>query len=279
MVLLDEQMAVEETLKFKLAGGGSLVDVTSIGIGRDPLALARISRATGLNLIMGGGHYVPWAHPADMDERTEESITDDLVKDITVGVAGTGIRSGILGELGHGWPMTDNERKALRAAAFTHRETGAPILIHHGFHRNSPMDIIGVLDDAGAALDQVIMGHLDIFDDTDLLTELLETGCYLEWDVFGVEDTDFGKLPDSKVDFLSDEQRLDMIEFVVDRGFGDRITVAHDTCWKYQTTRYGGKGYSHLVTNMVPRMRHRGFDEATISAILVDNPARALTFR
>ena len=45
MILLDEAMAVEETFKYKLAGGGSLVDVTSIGIGRDPLALARIARA------------------------------------------------------------------------------------------------------------------------------------------------------------------------------------------------------------------------------------------
>jgi phosphotriesterase-related protein len=86
MVILEEKAAVEETFKFKLAGGGSLVDVTSIGIGRDPLALARISRATGLNLIMGGGHYVPWAHPPGMDEETEESITEALIKDINVGV-------------------------------------------------------------------------------------------------------------------------------------------------------------------------------------------------
>ncbi len=279
MVILEEKAAVEETFKFKLAGGGSLVDVTSIGIGRDPLALARISRATGLNLIMGGGHYVPWAHPPGMDEETEESITEALIKDINVGVYDTGIRSGLLGELGHGWPMTDNERKALRAAAFTQRKTGAPILIHHGFHRDSPMDIIGVLDDAGAALDQVIMGHLDIFNDTGLLTELLGTGCYLEWDVFGGEDTSFGKVADGKIDFLNDEQRLDMIEFVVNQGFADRITVAHDTCWKYQTSRYGGKGYAHLIESIIPRMRRRGFDEATISAIFMDNPARALTFR
>lgn len=279
MILLDEAMAVEETFKYKLAGGGSLVDVTSIGIGRDPLALARIARATGLNLIMGGGHYVPWTHPADMDEQTEEAITKDLIRDITVGVADTGIRCGVLGELGHGWPMTDNESKALRAAAFAHRETGAPLLIHHGFHPDSPMDIIGVLDDAGAALDQVIMGHLDIFNDTGLLAELLGTGCYLEWDVFGVEDTSFGKLPDGKIDFLSDEQRLDMIEFVVDRGFVDRVLVAHDTCWKYQTTRYGGRGYAHMLENITSRMRRRGFAERDINNILVDNPKRAMTFR
>ncbi len=177
MVLLDEGTAVNEAGKFKLAGGGSLVDVTSIGIGRDPLALARISRATGLKVVMGGGHYVPWAHPPGMDEETEESIAEALIKDISVGVGDTGVRCGVLGELGHGWPMTPNERKALRAAAFAHRDTGAPILIHHGFHPDSPMDIIRVLDDAGAALDQVIMGHLDIFDDTGLLIELLQTGC------------------------------------------------------------------------------------------------------
>ena len=36
--LLDEDTAVSEALLFKRAGGGTVVDVTTLGIGRDPLA-------------------------------------------------------------------------------------------------------------------------------------------------------------------------------------------------------------------------------------------------
>ena len=78
LTLLDEKFAVQEILKYKFAGGQSLVDTTSIGIARDPLALARISRATGLNIIMGGSHYVPVSHPDDMDSQSEDDIADRM---------------------------------------------------------------------------------------------------------------------------------------------------------------------------------------------------------
>ena len=95
--LIDEKEQTEQVYKYFLAGGNSLVDTTSNGIGRDPLALARMSRATGLNIIMGGSHYVPLSYPADMADRSEQRLTDDIVRDITVGVGDTGIRTGIIG--------------------------------------------------------------------------------------------------------------------------------------------------------------------------------------
>ena len=86
-------------MEFRYHGGGSIVEVTSIGIRRDPLAMARVSQATGLNVVMGSGWYQKLYHPADMDQRTVEDMTDEIIRDVTVGVGGTAIRSGIIGEV------------------------------------------------------------------------------------------------------------------------------------------------------------------------------------
>jgi len=98
--LLNVDTAIDEAMLYKQSGGGSLVDATSIGIARDPIGLARVSRATGINIIMGASHYVAPAHPSDMDRRSEDEIVEQIVRDVTEGVNGTGIKSGIIGEVG-----------------------------------------------------------------------------------------------------------------------------------------------------------------------------------
>ncbi len=279
MKLLDTQVAIEEVLPYKYAGGHSLVDTTSIGISRDPLALARISRATGLNVIMGASHYVPLSYPDDMDSRSEEDIADEIIRDVTVGVGDTGVRSGVIGEVGNFWPMTDNQRKVLRASGYAQKETGAAVTIHPGTDTASPPQILGVLVDAGADPGKVIMGHLDSYNDTGMLEELVDAGCYVQWDIFGFEDSSFDSLAGQPIEPFTDVQRMQKMEFMAEQGFGDRILAAHDVCVKRHYRRYGGKSYDHILDNVVPRMRRRGFSQDLIRNILVENPRRALTFK
>jgi phosphotriesterase-related protein len=277
--LLDERFAIEEVLKYRYAGGNSLVDTTSIGIGRDPLALARISRATGLKVIMGASHYVPEAHPVDMDERSEESIAQRIIDDVTVGVGETGIKSGVIGEVGNHTPLTENMRKVLRASAYAQVETGAPILIHPGIHPDTPLEIMRELTDAGAKAENIIMGHLDNIRPMSAIKELADTGCYLEYDRFGSEDTSGSyRSGDYETSSVSDVQRMESLEELISEGYGERITIAHDVCLKVDTTAYGGKGYAHILESIVPRMRNRGFTQEQLDNILIHNPARALTF-
>lgn len=278
-MLLDERFAIEEILKYRYAGGDSLVDTTSLGIGRDPLALARISRATGLKVVMGASHYVPEAHPVDMNQRSEESITQQIIDDVSVGVKDTGIKSGVIGEVGNHTPLTDNMRKVLRASAHAQVETGAPILIHPGIHPDTPLEIIKILMDNGAKAENVIMGHLDNIRPMSAIKELADTGCYLEYDRFGSEDTSMDyRSGDIQTTNVSDVQRMDSIEYLISEGYGERITIAHDVCLKTDTTAYGGKGFAHILESIVPRMRSRGLAQAQIDDILINNPARALTF-
>ena len=103
--LPDENKIIDELIPFKKAGGRSIVEVTNNGANRDPEALARISKVTGLNIIMGSGYYLGSSHPEDMDSKTVEQLTDEIVQDVTVGVNNTSVKSGIIGEIGCVWPL------------------------------------------------------------------------------------------------------------------------------------------------------------------------------
>ncbi len=271
------ETAIAETMLYKQYGGDTIVDATSMGIGRDPIGLARISRATGVNIIMGGSHYVDAAHPADMDERAEDEIFEKIVGDVTLGVDGTRIKSGIIGEVGCTWPLTDNERKVLRASGRAQQATGAPILIHPGRNEVAPLEIIEVLSEAGADLGNTIIGHLDrtVFLH-DTLKQMAESGCYMEWDLFGQEQSYYSA--NTSIDMPSDARRMDDIAWISAQGYGDKIVVAHDICQNHRLVKYGGHGYFYILNHIVPRMRRRGFSDEAIDKILVDNPKEALAF-
>jgi len=275
----DVNLAIEDVLKFRHAGGNSLVDTTNVGLGRDPLALARISRATGLNVVMGASYYVPIAHPPGTDKKTETQIADEIIRDVTVGVGDTGIKAGVIGEIGCMYPLDATLKRILRGSAHASIETGCPITIHPGFYDPSSHEILDVLMEAGADPKNVIMGHIGpALLDRGLLKELAARGCYIQHDLFGFEKSDIEYLGKAGTG-ISDVQRLERLEFLIDNGFGDQLLIGQDVCQVWQYTPYGGKGYAHILENIVPRMKKRGFTDAHINAMLVDNPARALAFK
>ena len=274
--LMDLDTTISEVNRYREVGGGAIVDATSTGIGRNPDALARISRETGVHIIMGAGFYVDAVHPEGMDERSVEDLALEITADLTEGVDGSGIKAGIIGEVGCTWPLTTNERKSLVAAAIAQRETGAAILIHPGRHPDAPAEILGLLANGGADLSRVIMGHLDrtVFE-FDAIRSIAESGCFLEWDLFGNEGSYY---PLAELDMPSDAQRLDIVRGIADEGYLDRVVIGQDICTKHRLVKYGGHGYGHILQNIVPKMRRKGFSEDYIRAINVDNPANILAF-
>ena len=273
--LMDLETSIDEINAYKAVGGGAIVEVTTIGIGRNPDALVLISRETGVHIVMGAGFYVDAVHPEKMDERSVEDLAIQITSEITHGVDGTDIKAGVIGEVGCTWPLTTNERKSLLAAAIAQQESGASILIHPGRHHDAPIEILDLLANGGADISRVIIGHLDrtVFE-LDALRRIAESGCYLEWDLFGNEGSYY---PLADIDMPSDAQRLDFIRQIADAGYSDRIVIGQDIAVKHRLVRYGGHGYGHIIANIVPRMRRKGFSEEEIRAITVDNPARVLT--
>ena len=272
--LLDVDTAIGEVRKFREAGGGAIVEATTPGIGRSPDSLARISRESGVHVVMGAGFYVGAAHPDDMDERGVEDLAREIVGDIVEGVGDGGVKVGVIGEMGCTWPLGPNEGKALSAAAIAQKETGAAISVHPGRHPDAPLEILEVLANNGADLSRVVMAHLDrtVFE-FEAVQRIAASGCYLEWDLFGNEGSHY---PNAEIDMPSDAQRLDFIRRAVDAGYSDKIVMGHDIFTKHRLVRYGGHGYGHILENIVPKMRRKGFSDDAIRAMTVDNPARLL---
>jgi phosphotriesterase-related protein len=275
--LLDEQTALDEIGLFKRAGGQTVVDPTNVSLSRDPLALARISRATGLHVVMGAGYYVAAAHPADMDRRSEDSLVREIVREVSVGVGDTGVRAGLIGEIGNTWPWTENEKKVVRAAVEAQRQTGAPLMIHPGRDQAAPMQILELVDKQGGDLRRTVMCHIDrTISDERHLFDLAATGVWLEYDLFGLENSYYPYNPD--FDMPNDGGRMAQILTLVSRGHEAQILVSHDIAYKTSLTKYGGYGYHHLLVNVVPRLRRKGVDDAGLRRLLVDNPRRAFVF-
>jgi phosphotriesterase-related protein len=276
LVLDDPDLSVREAALLKEAGGGTLVDVTTSELGRDPVALRTISERTGLHVVMGAGHYHAQFHAPQMSDRSEAEIADAIIRDIEVGVGGSGVKAGIIGEVGCTWPLHPNEVKSLRATARAQRATGAPVTIHPGRHVESPFEVLDVLEGAGADLERVVMGHMERTGlDRPGLLRLARLGCVLEWDWFGeVRPT----WPHGRVDVPSDGERIKQIAFLLTEGHGSQIVVSQDVCFKSRLSSYGGAGYAHVVKYVVRWMGALGLAASDIDRILIDNPRRILSF-
>lgn len=271
MRILDEELATEEAMLFKIEGGNTIVEVSNRGLSRDPLGLARISRATGLNIIMGSGYYIGQAQDPGFDNKTEDEITEEIITDIEVGVGQTGIRAGIIGEIGASWPLIDRESKSLRAAVRAQKHTGAAINIHQvGMADNASLEIIKTMDDWGADISRVAVSHTDLWmHPSSSRLELAKTGCYLEWDLFGHYTGGLGPC---------DRERIEQIIELINEGHLKQILIAQDHCLKTTLLRYGGHGYAHILRNIVPLMLMKGITREQINTILVENPKRLLQF-
>lgn len=276
LILDSEHLAIDEALRFRRAGGKAIVDLTLDGIGRNPQALTRIARATGLHILMGCGYYVAPTHPPRVASLTESEITAEIIRDVRVGVADTGIRAGVIGEIASSWPMASEEVKVFRAAGVAQTVLRCGLSVHPGRHPDSPVHIIEIFRATGADLTRVIIGHIErTVQDLGRLKALADEGCYLEYDLFGTEVTARYPYRELGITIPTDAQRLDQIRTLMDAGYGAQLLVSHDVCTKHRTRRYGGAGYDHILRDILPWMRERGFTEGEITRLVVDNPRRA----
>ncbi len=272
LLLTDEEVAAQEISCFKQAGGNTIVDASLPGIGRDPAALADISRKTGLNIIMGTGFYVGQTHPEELDSMTDEQIAGLMVAELTQGV--DGICAGYIGEIGISEIFDDKERRVLRAAAIAHKQTGAAINVHINPWTVNGIEAADILLDAGVRPESICISHIDVTNDEDYIHTLLKKGVYVEFDNFGKEYYIRKEVRNSGYgNFVHDTQRVELLKKLLEEGYIRQILLACDVCLKNLLHMYGGWGYDHLLTNIVPMMLEYGITQEEIKIMLVDNPA------
>lgn len=264
----DEETVVSELEGFVAQGGGTLVDLTVPNNGREPEKLLRLSERTGLHIVMGCGWYREnYFEPTDdLLRRQVSELADHLVAEVTEGVDGTGLRPGVLGEIGSEktW-VTPTEERVLRAVARAHRETGLSIGALHAVGPVAPQQL-DILEDAGADLTRVAVGHCDSYPHLEYLLGLVERGAFLMFDNCGQFATLKGL----------EGQVVEVIVRLIDRGYGDRIMLSQDTCKMAQFRVHGGPGFTYVGETFLPLLREAGVDDATITRITAENPGRWL---
>ncbi|HEU4566402.1 MAG TPA: hypothetical protein VFR99_00105 [Marmoricola sp.] len=264
-LLNDPALAVAELSAFAEAGGRTVVDCTTVGLGRDPSALVEVARATGLHVVMGCGFYRDPYLPADLDRLPVDAVAELIVRDIEEGVDGTGVRAGVIGEIGadRAW-MSAREERSFRAAARAHRRTGLTITTHAArWPVGGPqLDLLG---EEGVDPGRVVIGHCDMVPDPDYHLSLARRGAWVQFDTVQGE---------SEYDVRC---RVAWLRNLAEHGHLDRVLLSQDVCLRSNLRAMGGCGYTYVVTGFAEVLRSSGFDDADLRRLLVDNPRRALT--
>jgi predicted metal-dependent phosphotriesterase family hydrolase len=260
----DEDVLAAELARFRAAGGDCLVDQTPGGAGRDPLGLRRVSARTGVKIVTGCGWYTePYYAPADdLPRRSVGSIAAQLVDEIRGGFGDTGVRPGIIGEIGasQGW-ISPLEERVHRAAARAQRETGLPLATHTLYH-STGLAQMALFDEEGVDPARVCIGHCDTFPSLDYCLSVARWGAFVSIDNVG----------HVAGDHESSVARV--VLGLLDAGFGAQVLLSQDVGQVSELRSRGGRGYTYLDEHFLPAL---GLDEDTLRLLRVENPRRWLT--
>jgi len=266
----DVEAAILEVNAFREAGGGCLVDVTTADIGRNATALKQVAQATGVNIVTTTGWYSESIYPSRVGTDDVAALAREMIHEATHGIGETGIKPGVIGELGARLAeLSPAEELVLRASARAHLETGLAIVLHAALNRPG-LSQVRVLREEGVSADKIIVSHADIVwheevqEDLSYHLALLDIGCYLSFDTIGW------------LEFSPEHHKIACIQEIIARGYAGRLLLSSDLCRRTFYHANGGRGYDYVLRSFVPRMRECGVAESDIQRMLIGNPAEVL---
>lgn len=267
-LLNDELLAIEECQKFAALGGRTIVDCTNGSMGRDPEALRRVAEATGLNIVMGCGHYrVPYLDHDWLDAHPVDEIAESIVIELTEGIGDDHIRPGVIGEIGADkWFISAHEERSFRAAARASIRTGVTVTTHAARWPVGQAQLDLLLEE-GMDPTRIIVGHCDTVPVPDYPLSIAERGAYVQFDnIRGLTEYDLVR-------------QASQVVRLRDAGHLDKVLLSHDVCLRTHLSISGGPGFELISKDFLPRLLRVGLTEDEIRMVTHDNPARALAGR
>ena len=268
MRLLQVDKAIQEVNYFKLAGGQSIVEMSTVEMGRSPEGLEAISKVTGVHIIASTGFNKGKFCDLYVADKSVDQISEEMVNDLMKGMGATGIKAGIIKASSSKDHMTPGEEKIFRAAAKAHLQTGAPVSTHTEAGTFA-LEQIQLLTGAGVKPEHIIIGHLDRKLEGDYLLAVAETGVFM-----GIDQL-------SKEKYFSDFERILMIKRMVETGHRQQIILSGDLARMSYWPSYGfgkGPGLTYILWRFVPWMLENGISKETADDILVKNPSKAFAW-
>jgi phosphotriesterase-related protein len=266
----DDPMAtVEELQIFVEAGGRTVIECTSTEIGRDPRALREISERSGLNVVMGAGWYLHAYHDNAKAFASVDELCEELLAEFRDGVGDTGVKPGIIGEIGISPMFTDSEKTRLRAACRGQSLLGVPLLIHLPGWQRRAFEVLEIaLEEEGLAPEAVVLCHMDPSgEDADYQRAVADRGVWLEFDMIGMPFYFAGEGQSPAPD-----QTATAIAGLFRDGYAAQILLSHDMAAKSMWTRHGGNGFGYVPQIFLPRLERHGVPANAAAELMTKNP-------
>lgn len=269
----DPRATVEELRNFVAAGGRTVVDCSNGDIGRDPLALRWISERSGTHIVMGSGWYVHAFHDGDRVRAGADELCDELVAEFRHGVGDSGVRPGVIGEIGVSPAFTDAEKVRLRAASRAQPRLGVPLLIHLPGWQRRAFEVLDLVLEEGVAPEAVVLCHMDPSGaDVTYQRAVAERGVWLEFDMIGMPFYYAGEGQSPAPD-----QTASAVAGLVHAGYAASILLSHDVSAKSMWTRHGGNGFGYIPQLFLPRLERHGVSADVAAELVTHNPRRLFT--
>jgi phosphotriesterase-related protein len=239
----------------------NIVEVTNRYMGRNAQFMLDLMRDTGINVLTSTGYYTDSFYPAHVRNTSAQQLAAEMIGEIENGIDGTALKPCVIAEIGTSENrITEDEVKMFHAAALAHHATGLPISTHTSFSTMGPEQVV-MLENHGVALENVVIGHCDLKDDLDQIFRMLDKGVYVQFDTIG------------KNSYFPDTRRVEMLQALIARGFGDKIMLSMDITRRSHLQANGGSGFSYLVDTFVPMLLGAGITQRQVDTLLRDNPA------
>ncbi len=258
--------AVAALVRAREGGVDTIVDLTTVDLGRNVRFLAEVARQSAMTVIAATGAWLD--APRAFYLRTPDQVAAVFRREIEEGIEGTAIRAGIIKVANDAEGVTAHGEVILRAAARAAKATGVPIATHSYAPGRVGDQQVAVFRDEDMDLSRVVIGHSNDTTDLEYLTGLLRAGCYLGLDRFP------GRIgPDW-------EQRTEVIFRLIQQGWGHRLLLSHDwqvlggfrTSVVEESRRMNPDEYLFLSRRVLPRLREWGVDQESLTKIMADNP-------
>ena len=244
----------------------TVVEMTSVGLGRDLRSLREIAIRTGLNIVAGCGWYREPFFPQEVFETTSDGLAEILISELNEGAEDGGVRPGIIGEIGaKRVPMSPAEERVLRAGGFAQLETGVSVYTHAS-RSTVGIEQAKILIGIGVPPERIVIGHADTvpWNRKEYWSELLDMGVTLGFDTL-------------KPDFPYEVGvRIAGLTWLAEQGSLDQVVVSNDICYRSQLRSFGGGGYPYCVTGFIDLLREAGFGDREFQTIFRDTPTRIL---
>ena len=243
-------------------GVRNIVELTNIGMGRDVEYIKKVEEATGLNILKATGWYKNPFIPEEYLNMSVEELANIMIHEIEDGFEGIDDSASIIGEIGtskNEWK--DCEKKLFDAAILAHKKTGKPISTHTTL-ATLALEQANYLVNNGVNPKKVVIGHIDLSGDIDLIRKVLKTGVNVGFDTVG------------KNSYLSDDKRIEMLLILEKENLIGQVVMSEDLTRKSHFKYKGGIGYSYLLETFIPKLKEAGFKEESVNKLLIENPKR-----